>query len=159
MTGSNSRWIGGSVMGLVLIAGCGNGATGSSSSAPTSTSVSTSNTPSSTPSPPSSTGVSPSMSSPGDVTLRGTVRGDGLTCVAFVATNGSRYALAGPGLPSKVRDVAGSLGRRTSLSDQPSPPQIATLTIIGHVVAGVKSTCNLSTFLVTSAKVASIGPQ
>lgn len=157
MTRSNSRWIGGSVMGLVLIAGCGNNATGPSSSAPAGTS--TSNTPSSTPSPPSATGASPPASSPGDVTLRGTVRGDGLTCVAFIATDGSRYALAGPGLPSKVRDVAGSLGRRTSLSDQPSPPQIATLTIIGHVAAGVKSTCNLSTFLVTSAKVASIGPQ
>lgn len=161
MTRVNSRWIGASLVGLVMLAGCGSSSSGSGGSSTPPPTTTTSPSSSTTPTAPGSATASPvSPSGPvGDITLKGSVRGDGLTCVSFVADSGARYALGGPGLPSKLVDVAHSFGRRTSLKDQPSRGQIATVTLKGHVVTGAMSTCHLTTFSVTSAQIQSIGPQ
>lgn len=176
MAGSRSRWISSSLLGAVLLAGCGTGAADSpGTSAFTSgggpTSPSSSTNPSTSPAATSGSGgagsstpsvpMSPSVpkSSAGDITLKGSVSGAGLTCVSFEAENGARYALGGPGLPGKLVAVAHSFGQRSSLKDQPSRGQTATVTLTGHVVRGAMSTCNLTTFSVTSAQIQSISPQ
>lgn len=161
MTRVDSRCIAAGLVGVMLLAGCGSSSSGSgASSAPPSTTT-TSPATGATPTAPGSASASPvSPSGPvGDITLKGTVRGDGLTCVSFVTDSGARYALGGPGLPSKLVDVAHSFGRRTSLKDQPSRGQIATVTLKGHVVTGAMSTCHLALFSVSSAQIQSIGPQ
>lgn len=167
MTGSRGRLISSSLLGAVLLAGCGTGAADSpGSGASTSGSGPTSTSPSTGPSTTSGSGgvgsSAPSVpkSSAGDITLKGSVSGTGLTCVSFEAENGARYALGGgPGLPGKLIAVAHSFGRRSSLKDQPSRGQTATVTLTGHVVRGAMSTCSLTTFSVTSAHIQSISPQ
>ncbi|MBO1754799.1 hypothetical protein [Allobranchiibius sp. CTAmp26] len=147
--------IGLGALGVLLLAGCGSASSGgaATSSDPTSTATSSvAASPSASVRPPS-----PSLStSPGDVTLQGTVSGDGLTCVGFVATDGKKYALTGPGLPAKLVAIAHSFGRRTALSSSPGPAQSATVTIVGHPVKGAMSTCSATVFLVTSAQIRSV---
>ncbi len=156
-------------VGLALLAGCGSSSTGPGTSAGSATSsgpgisvTSSQTTPGTgTATPPSvnpSTPANPStpVSSPGDITLHGTVGGEGLTCVSFVSTDGRRFALAGPGLPATLVSVARSLGRRTDLNSPPGQPQVATVTLIGHPVKAAMSTCSATVFSVTSASVTSI---
>lgn len=88
--------------------------------------------------------------------MRGTVGGEGLTCVRFTSTDGRRFALSGPGLPPKLVSVARSLGNRSELDSAPGQPQIATVTLIGHPVKGAMSTCSAMVFSVTSASIQSI---
>lgn len=156
MTTPTTRAIALGAFGVVLLAGCGSASVGS----PSTSGVPTSNAPTSgattSPARPSTPRSSPRDSSPGDVTLRGTVSGDGLTCVGFRTTDGKRYALAGPGLPAKLVSVAHSFGRRTSLSSAPGAAQIATVTIVGHPVEGAMSTCSATVFSVTSAQIDSV---
>ena len=163
------------ILGACLLAGCGSSGAGgngvaTSSRSGSSTSTSSAAT-SSTPSPSSASSrtgtgtgtgtgrapsTAPSSGLPGDVTLRGTVSGDGLTCVGFVATNGRRYALTGPGLPDRLVAIAHSFGQQASSSSAAGAGQTATVTIVGHPVPGAMSTCSATVFSVTSARIGSM---
>ncbi len=145
---------------LLGLTACGSqSSSGASSAAPPTTTVgSTPGTPgtSTSPSPPKSSPGGSTSSSPGDITLTGTVEGEGLTCVRFAASNGHTYALSGPGLPGKVIAVAHSRGRRSTLDTQPSSGQSARITVVGHPVAHAMSTCSATVFSVSSTTVHSI---
>lgn len=147
----------GLVMWSVSVTGCSGSSAGPGTSASASgTSVATTSQSTVAPASPTSSTPVPPSSLPGDVTLRGTVGGEGLTCVSFTSTDGRRFALSGPGLPAKLVSVARSLGQRSDLDSPPGGPQVATVTLIGHPVKGAMSTCNATVFSVTSASIQSI---
>ena len=154
MVHPRARGIGAGALGVLLLAGCASspeaGNAGAASSAATSGSV-TASAPSSPPSA-SARPPAPSLSSsPGDVTLQGTVSGDGLTCVGFVANDGTRYALSGPGLPGRLVAIAHSFGSSSS-----GGTQTASVVVVGHPVKGAMSTCSATVFSVTSARIDSM---
>ncbi|MBO1765413.1 MULTISPECIES: hypothetical protein [unclassified Allobranchiibius] len=133
-----------------VLAGCGSAnapggsTTTTSSSAPSSTSSSATSSP--------TAGGSPTAK---DVTLTGTVSGDRLPCVRLHTTDGHQYVITGA-VPGKLYTVAHSGGSRTSITAQPSPPQTATVTVVGHTASGLMNTCGGTTFVVSSATIHSI---
>ncbi|MBO1754800.1 hypothetical protein [Allobranchiibius sp. CTAmp26] len=135
-----------------VLAGCGSatspgGSTTSASSPPSSSSTAPSST-----APSSSAGGS---SSAKNVTLSGTVRGERLPCVRFHSADGHQYVISGA-VPGKLYVVAHSGGSRSAITAQPSPAQIAKVTLVGHTVSGLMSQCGGTTFVVTAATIHSI---
>lgn len=131
-------------IGVALIAailtGCGSGA------APGNSTVPSQSAPKTTTSSPSSPRINPS--SAGDVTLTGTVNGDGLTCVRFVSDDGHQYVISGA-VPGAVAKVARS-------GDKLNGPTVK-LTIVGHTDSSLMNTCGGTTFVVSSSTIHSIG--
>ena len=130
-----------------LLAACGSATSpGASSTSATPSTPSSSSTPSSPVS-----GSSPAK----DVTLNGTVRGERLPCVRFHSSDGHQYVISGA-VPGKLYVVAHSGSSRSAITAQPSPAQIATVTLVGHAASGLMSQCGGSVFVVTSATIHSI---
>ncbi|AKU18386.1 hypothetical protein [Luteipulveratus mongoliensis] len=138
---------GGLALTVTLLAGCSDDGSHEGSSGTT------------TPAPPSSsapTTPGQGTSSEGDSQVEGLIGFPGMTCVLFQGTDGTAYALTGPGVTPAVRKLSrGGIEPRARLTDKPTVgPAVQTkVHVTGHVAAGAKSTCGKDVFVTSSVVV------